>query len=1188
MKISFSAILEKMMKRLSDKEPFHQSYFFEQSINLEKKNNIEKIFGEVFSSIELDRFDELSDFLKEKKKSDYLGKFLIEFKKIVEFYRFISSENEDDRIVHEIFKGLEYFGMDRDSELLKVFEHISDHSDNQKNLGYLNHLVWILTNYHFNLRYVDPIVNLNNLNEKRIEKFNLVVQSIQKNIDSTFESGSNSRQIILNLTNVCIEIKSSFEKVFSDMMKQESNSNFNSLPFMMLFAQAPLYYFENQTNILIKSLESLTEQDINTKFWLELFNKLIEILNQAKSIYGFAHVLEKTGIEVEKMSDALTKLYQLTQLKIVEITKVEKHPQADKLNICTIFDGQETKQVVCGGENVNHIFNNKLKTVYANVGQIIPNHMVLEPREIRGIVSNGMLCSTSELCIDFSNNEAIGIVELLNGAVSGCSPLSYMAEKFNLSIVFDISITPNLDKAIGLNSLEFLIWSYICDRNFNNLSSSGCYLYEKRLGKDENSKICRDFVENNVKSVVDNIFLCEICNLDKYLETNHRVKMILKSHEFEIQNNIMDLINLHSIYLGAVPHIIDSDKAKGKLKIVENSKLRDSLQINDVIITDEEDNLVVLPGLCDSIDFTFDPKTTKSLHVIYLVFTENTANEIDVGFNRMLQIARRNRLANKMIYFYERARIDESYFYSNTELLCDVNLLNSFVFSCTNVDISNARYWVKCVDLNIRDVLMCFKKQAISDFIEYDQEKSDEHHCIHRDVLRFAIKILINLGIVDSGTPNRPSLNTYEEDNDLCAVVLVFKHHTNINSSMDLMAEIIKFIDFKTNQRAIREGVFEEFLIEQTSFSEKRNKTSGVKDAHKYFDFERISNKKFYSNKYSEHGSMILDNNLKKNLVGRGFSEVCNFSFIDETYAVLNEKYLVNLLSPVDKTLSTLRPSIFISLLSNLVEILKISRENIAIFECSSVYTSYNIFQRNISGIRAGRKSPRNIHYDIRKDFDFYDIKADLLEGLRAYNITEENLKFIRVDELAKDEILMSNLNNLFLIKEESKINQHALFFHPGKSAIVCFEGVPLAYLGELHPKILQNYDITVNVCGFSILMEQLHGVGLQKRKPLFESIYQFTERDFAIIFDEKITIGEIEQSIRNESKLHSDEILQKITFFDIYRDEKLISDNKKSVGFNLRLQSKKETLSDKKIIEFTNKVLKRLKEEFDCHMIVN
>lgn len=77
------------------------------------------------------------------------------------------------------------------------------------------------------------------------------------------------------------------------------------------------------------------------------------------------------------------------------VSSKEKHPNADKLNVCQVEVGEETLQIVCGAPNVEA----GQKVVVAKVGAVMPSGLVIRPAELRGIASSGMICSAKELAI---------------------------------------------------------------------------------------------------------------------------------------------------------------------------------------------------------------------------------------------------------------------------------------------------------------------------------------------------------------------------------------------------------------------------------------------------------------------------------------------------------------------------------------------------------------------------------------------------------------------------------------------------------------------------------------------------------------------------------------------------------------------------------------------------------------------
>jgi phenylalanyl-tRNA synthetase beta chain len=95
------------------------------------------------------------------------------------------------------------------------------------------------------------------------------------------------------------------------------------------------------------------------------------------------------GLEVEHVSDPATKLAAFTVAKIVEAVQ---HPNADRLRVCQVDTVDGRKEIVCGAPNARA----GLTTIYAPIGAYVPGlGVTLVEKPVRGVVSNGMLCSAS-------------------------------------------------------------------------------------------------------------------------------------------------------------------------------------------------------------------------------------------------------------------------------------------------------------------------------------------------------------------------------------------------------------------------------------------------------------------------------------------------------------------------------------------------------------------------------------------------------------------------------------------------------------------------------------------------------------------------------------------------------------------------------------------------------------------------
>ncbi len=135
---------------------------------------------------------------------------------------------------------------------------------------------------------------------------------------------------------------------------------------------------------------------IVTRSWL---NEWIDL--RGISTDEIAKTFNSIGLEVDRI------LKYRVPAKIVfgKVLECEKHPEADKLNICQVDIGTSTRQIVCGASNVRVGLN----VIVATIGAVMPNGMVIKPVKLRGVESEGMICSASEVGLADAQS---GILEL--------------------------------------------------------------------------------------------------------------------------------------------------------------------------------------------------------------------------------------------------------------------------------------------------------------------------------------------------------------------------------------------------------------------------------------------------------------------------------------------------------------------------------------------------------------------------------------------------------------------------------------------------------------------------------------------------------------------------------------------------------------------------------------------------------
>jgi phenylalanyl-tRNA synthetase beta chain len=164
---------------------------------------------------------------------------------------------------------------------------------------------------------------------------------------------------------------------------------------------------------------------------------LKEHLETDATVDQVVDAMTMAGLEVEHVENPAAKLAAFSVAKVVEAVQ---HPNADRLRVCQVDTIDGRKEIVCGAPNARA----GLTTIYAPLGAYVPGSgITLEARPVRGVVSNGMLCSGRELEVDA---EADGIVELSDSLAVGLPA----AEAFGLEAVIDFEVTPNRSDWLGV------------------------------------------------------------------------------------------------------------------------------------------------------------------------------------------------------------------------------------------------------------------------------------------------------------------------------------------------------------------------------------------------------------------------------------------------------------------------------------------------------------------------------------------------------------------------------------------------------------------------------------------------------------------------------------------------------------------------------------------------------------------
>jgi len=259
--------------------------------------------------------------------------------------------------------------------------------------------------------------------------------------------------------------------------------------------------------------------------------------------------LTMSGLEVEDVVDQ-TNLYKNFIVGFVKA--IEKHPNADKLTICKVFDGNDDLQVICGAPNVQA----GQKVVFAPIGTEIPNgNFIIKKAKIRGVESNGMICAEDELLLSDNHD---GIMVLDESLEAGKS----ISDALNLNdVILDIAITPNRPDALSHIGVA---------RDLAALFDRDLVIPKIELNETEEA------IEKLAAVEIEDLINCPryIAKVVKDVhikESPPWLKDRLEKIGLRPRNNIVDITNLVLHECGQPLHAFDLDKLNNKKIIVKST-----------------------------------------------------------------------------------------------------------------------------------------------------------------------------------------------------------------------------------------------------------------------------------------------------------------------------------------------------------------------------------------------------------------------------------------------------------------------------------------------------------------------------------------------------------------------------------------------------------------------------------------
>jgi phenylalanyl-tRNA synthetase beta chain len=277
---------------------------------------------------------------------------------------------------------------------------------------------------------------------------------------------------------------------------------------------------------------------------------LKEHLDTDADAAAIADKLTAIGLEVESVSDPGAALKDFI---VGEVIAADKHPNADRLRLCSVSTGSENIQIVCGAPNARA----GIKVVLARPGTVIPaTGEALKLGTIRGVESRGMMCSARELLLGEDHD---GIIELKPGAAAGAPVTAALVEAGLLTDdpLFDVSITPNRGDAASVYGIA----RDLAAAGLGTLKTpkvtpvKGSFASPKTISLDfapENRNACPIFAGRLIRGV-------------KNGPAPDWAQARMKSVGLKSISALVDVTNLIAHDRGRPLHVFDADRLSGNL-----------------------------------------------------------------------------------------------------------------------------------------------------------------------------------------------------------------------------------------------------------------------------------------------------------------------------------------------------------------------------------------------------------------------------------------------------------------------------------------------------------------------------------------------------------------------------------------------------------------------------------------------
>ncbi len=753
-----------------------------------------------------------------------------------------------------------------------------------------------------------------------------------------------------------------------------------------------------------------------------------------------AHLLTMSGLEVEETNTAAP---AFTGVVVAEVKQVEKHPDADRLNVTQVDAGTgELIQIVCGAPNVKV----GIKIPCAVPGAVLPGDFKIKPTKMRGQTSNGMLCSGKELGVP---DDVDGLMILDEDAVIGTNIRDHLRLD---DAIFTLKITPNRTDCLSIKGIAREVAA------LTNLPLNSVAIDPVTVSSTSTQAIhivepaaCGRFITR----VIDNV--------DAKVATPKWMVERLERSGVRSVSVLVDIGNYVMLELGQPMHVFDADKIKGDLQVrfandgEELACLNDKtvkLKSNTLVVADDQ-QVLSLAGLMGGEASSVSDSTTRI--VLESAFFAPDALK---GQSRLYGFG------SDSSFRFERG--------VDFVLQADaIERASALILSiCGGQAGATSEAVGQLPDSPLVNVRLARVERILG--VKVPQEQVET--------------ILRDLGLQPVATADGYQVTSPS-------------YRFDIEIEEDLIEEIARVFGYDNIVGAETTGALKMLPQPETQ--------------HPRFA-------------------------IYEQMACRGFQEVVSYAFVDEAweqdFAANNDP--IRLQNPLASHLSVMRSTLVGGLVQILANNLNRKQNRVRLFEVARVFSRAAdgsfIQEERLGGLAYGSTLPEQWG-EASRQIDFYDVKADI-------------------------EALFAGSELTFKVSSNPAL-------HPGRSADIFIGEEHVGFMGQLHPKWIQKYDLSQAPIVFELDFKAV----LHRSKTVYHPVskFQAARRDLAFVVPEEMNFDTLLHVLRDSAS----DLVTDIALFDVYQGQGL-AEGTKSFAVKVILQDVNATLVDEKVEQEMNKLV--------------